>query len=127
PSEYFKNLVDKWTERDMSVMCIYNGIDFSVKYAKAGKYDEFTIITAGRLVPWKGVDVIIELLVDLPECRLIVAGDGPERMKLESLTRKLGVGDRVVFMGNISREELFAEMCKSHIFVLNTSFESFSF
>jgi len=40
------------------------------------------ILVAARLVPIKGVDVAIDAMTRLPEVRLVIAGDGPERTAL---------------------------------------------
>jgi glycosyltransferase involved in cell wall biosynthesis len=42
-------------------------------------------ITVSRLVPYKRVDVLVEAFRSLPQHRLIVIGDGPERSRLEAL------------------------------------------
>jgi glycosyltransferase involved in cell wall biosynthesis len=42
-------------------------------------------ITVSRLVPYKRIDVLLEAFRRLPERRLIVVGDGPERQRLEAL------------------------------------------
>ncbi len=52
----------------------------------------------GRLIPAKGVDLLIEALAGLDEpWRLTVVGDGPARRELERLARQLRVADRVRF------------------------------
>ena len=65
---------------------------------------------AGRLVPEKGVPILLEALALLPpslaEIRLRIAGDGPDRSMLESLARRLGLRDRVDFLGHVSREDV---------------------
>jgi glycosyltransferase involved in cell wall biosynthesis len=64
---------------------------------------------AGRLVPKKGVDVLLHAMVLLrkrvPEVRLIVAGDGPERIGLERLAAELGIGGAVDFLGHLAQEQ----------------------
>lgn len=56
-----------------------------------------------RLTPWKGVDRAIEALADLlpdhPGATLVVAGEGPDRARLEALARERGAADAVVFAG----------------------------
>jgi len=65
---------------------------------------------AGRLVPKKGVDVLLRAIALLrermPEVRLIVAGDGPERIGLERLARELGIRDAVEFAGHLAQDEM---------------------
>jgi glycosyltransferase involved in cell wall biosynthesis len=55
-------------------------------------------VYAGALVPEKGVDIVIEALAGVPKLQLLVAGDGPERERLESLVNTNAPG-RVVFAG----------------------------
>jgi glycosyltransferase involved in cell wall biosynthesis len=60
---------------------------------------ERTILSLGRLVPIKGIDDLIRAVarVDLPDVSLHIAGDGPERERLEALS--LGLGVRATFHG----------------------------
>jgi glycosyltransferase involved in cell wall biosynthesis len=48
---------------------------------------EFVVGFAGRLVPEKGGAVLVDALHDLPAARLVVAGEGPERRRLERAAR----------------------------------------
>ena len=69
-----------------------------------------TAAFAGRLVPAKGVDVLLrafaKLLVSLPKARLQIAGDGPERDPLQRLAGSLGIDTSVEFLGHLSLAEL---------------------
>jgi len=64
-----------------------------------------TILSVGRLVPRKGFDRVIQALPALreriPQVRYVVAGDGPYRTALEAETARLGVADRVAFLGAV--------------------------
>ncbi len=86
---------------------IHNGIDLS-QYALADQRptsngnDECTVAFAGRLVHGKGPDYLIEAIGLLRSTRsltLLIAGDGPERARLEFLARAIGAGDVVEFLG----------------------------
>jgi glycosyltransferase involved in cell wall biosynthesis len=58
----------------------------------------FTVGYAGRLVPEKGVDLLLEAAAELPGAwRVEVLGSGPEQARLEALAARLGVADRVRF------------------------------
>lgn len=127
PSMYFKNLVSNWVQDKSKVYCIYNGIDLSGIAQTVGGYEPKTIISAGRLVPWKGFPALIYSLQSLPEWKLYIAGDGPMKNELEQVSVTAGVSDRVFFLGQISQDNLIKKIQKSDIFVLNTHFESFSF
>jgi glycosyltransferase involved in cell wall biosynthesis len=68
-----------------------------------------TILFLGRLVPIKGVDLLLEALapggagVGLPACELLVAGDGPLRGELCAKAQALGVSAR--FLGEIRGQD----------------------
>lgn len=63
---------------------------------------------AGRLVREKGVDVLLEAFAaaGVPEARLVVVGDGPERGRLERRAADLGLGERAEFVGWVSRADV---------------------
>ncbi|HET9984421.1 MAG TPA: glycosyltransferase [Longimicrobiales bacterium] len=61
----------------------------------------FVLGFGGRLVPEKGVDVLVEALARLPDVRLLLLGAGPERPRLEAQARAAGVAGRVRFAGRI--------------------------
>jgi glycosyltransferase involved in cell wall biosynthesis len=63
------------------------------------------IVYAGRLAHEKGVDVLIEAVARLGRDRLEVAGEGPERARLEALAADRAPG-RVRFHGRLSKEQL---------------------
>jgi glycosyltransferase involved in cell wall biosynthesis len=69
-----------------------------------------TVGFAGRLVPKKGVDVLLramaQVIATLPEARLLLAGDGPERPELEHLIAALGLQPYVSLLGHRPRQEL---------------------
>lgn len=130
PSHYFKKVVSGWVGGDEKVEAIYNGINLSfnpIASCKADNSKMKKIISAGRLVPWKGFAILIKIMKNLPDWTLTIAGDGPMKDELKSLASSLGIEDRVKLAGAIPREELLSELKKSDLFILNTSFESFSF
>ncbi|HEU0014550.1 MAG TPA: glycosyltransferase family 4 protein [Longimicrobium sp.] len=81
----------------------------------------FELLFVGRLVERKGVHLLLDALATLPSERRVtlrVLGDGPERARLEEQAARLGLGDRAVFHGFVSREELEARMAACDAFVL---------
>ena len=67
--------------------------------------DEGYLLYFGRLSPEKGVDELLHALVRLPHVPVIIAGDGPERPRLESLARELNL-KRVLFAGMVHGAKL---------------------
>ena len=59
--------------------------------------------TISRLIHQKGIHVLLQAFAACnkthPSSSLVVVGDGPERSNLENLARKLGLGNRVHFLG----------------------------
>ena len=65
-----------------------------------------TLLAVGNLIALKRHALIIEALADLPEIDLAIAGDGPERPRIEALARQLGLADRVRLLGRLPQERL---------------------
>jgi len=64
----------------------------------------FTIGFVGRLVPERGLDVLLRACAQLRgDWKLVVVGTGPSQEELEALAERLGVGARVVWQGGIPR------------------------
>jgi glycosyltransferase involved in cell wall biosynthesis len=127
PSKYFQSLVAGWGVSPEKNITIYNGVDLNITPDKVDKSAGKTIVTAGRLVQWKGIGGLITMLTDLSDWNLVVIGDGPLRAELEQLAATAGVSDRVRFVGSIPRTEVFGWCVAADAFVLNTQFESFSY
>ena len=63
---------------------------------------DFVIGNIGRLCNQKNQKFLIELLTKLPNCKLMIIGNGPLENYLMEYACKIGVQDRVVFTGSIS-------------------------
>jgi glycosyltransferase involved in cell wall biosynthesis len=73
----------------------------------------FTILFMGRLVPVKGVDRLIQAVACLPgDISLRIAGDGPERHRLEALARRLRVDARFEGWVHGMRKEKLLRSCE---------------
>jgi glycosyltransferase involved in cell wall biosynthesis len=65
-----------------------------------------TLLSVGHLIERKGHDITISALAQLQDYTLLIGGEGPERAKLEELANRLGVRDRVKFLGFVPHENL---------------------
>jgi glycosyltransferase involved in cell wall biosynthesis len=93
---------------------IHNGVVFgdslqttSEREALRQRYgaqtDDVLVGFIGRLSSEKGVDLILQALTRLPSnYKLVVAGDGPDQSELESMAARLGLADRVAFLGFVT-------------------------
>lgn len=69
--------------------------------------DRNLILYAGQIIRGKGVDVLIESLARVQEpFECVILGDGSHKAYCEKLTAKLGLQDRVKFLGFVPQEEL---------------------
>jgi glycosyltransferase involved in cell wall biosynthesis len=68
-------------------------------------YENF-VLSVGRLDRAKRVDLLLEALAADPELRGIVAGEGPDRARLEELAKRHGLDGRVTFAGRVGDAEL---------------------
>ena len=75
---------------------------------KAGM--RFRFVTVGRLVPYKGFDLILQALAQSAELRrdaeLVIIGDGPSRRALEAQASELGISSIITFTGWIEHTKL---------------------
>lgn len=135
PSNYLKKIVNGWRVPDDKIKVIYNAIDRK-KYNIPSKekareilgLNGLIILTIGRLVPWKGIDKLIEVHTKIKKefenLKLIIIGDGPEMDKLKKLARSSG--NNIIFTGRIDHSEIPIYLSACDIFVLNTKYEGMS-
>lgn len=80
------------------------------------------IVSVGRLVDYKGFDVLIKAVARLRdrglESRCVIVGDGPERAGLERLAGSSGLGGSVTFLGGKPQEEVRRRIESADLFVL---------
>lgn len=75
------------------------------------------VLACGRLVPYKGFDVLIRAAVNRP-FEVWIIGEGAERPRLEQLIAELGLGERVRLLGSVNDCERVKLMCLADVFVM---------
>ena len=98
------------------------GIDRSrFRFRERQPSPEVRLVSIARLVDKKGIEyglrAIARIADDHPGVRYQIVGDGPLRAQLEALTRELGLGERVQFLGGLPQEEVIAVLEGAHIFL----------
>ena len=120
------------------IVAIPNGIAEVVRNREVGlaevrremgaRHGDLVILSMARLAPDKGLEYLIEAANILPRTgrriRIVIAGDGSERDRLEQLAARLGVTDRVVFLG--FREDVGDLLAASDLVVLPSLREGLS-
>jgi teichuronic acid biosynthesis glycosyltransferase TuaC len=103
---------------------VHNGVDpilFSPNPDEMGPFDP-EILVVGTLLRSKGHELVLRALGNLklsfPQLRCRIIGEGPDRARLESLVRELGIGQQVQFVGRQSRAEVAEAMRRCSVFAL---------
>ncbi len=136
PSRYLKSLVCGWGVPENRVQVIYNAVEAiaedlvtkaDIRKQLGLSSDARLVCTVGRLVPWKGIKVLIQVIANFdPSVTLLIVGDGPEKNKLTELSQRLSVTPRIRFVGKAERKQVLSYMQAADVFVLNTAYEGFS-
>jgi glycosyltransferase involved in cell wall biosynthesis len=111
------------------VVTIRNGVEIPARMASRQRSARLRIVSVGRLVPVKGQDILITALSRMEaqqipaEC--VFVGDGPERQRLEQLAERVGVSDRVRFLG--FREDVGQIVSECDVFCLPSLTEALPF
>ena len=72
---------------------------------KAGPYGDY-ILSVGRIESVKRVDLPVRALAMAPSLRLLIAGDGTQRVNVERAAQEAGVSERVTFLGTVADDQL---------------------
>jgi colanic acid/amylovoran biosynthesis glycosyltransferase len=90
----------------------YLGADLD-RFRSGGEREAGLILHVGRLVEKKGTRVLLEAMARLPDARLVVVGDGPERPRLER--QAAGLGERVRFLGALDAAAVVEWMQRAEV------------
>lgn len=133
PSAYLKRMVTGWGVPPERVRVVYNALPShhteltlsqSEARAQLNLDDRPTVLTVGRILPWKGVDALIAALRLAPDVRLVVAGDGDTLPTLKASAADLG--ERVVFLGRVPNARVQLYMRAADYVALYSGYEGLS-
>jgi teichuronic acid biosynthesis glycosyltransferase TuaC len=96
------------------VRVLRNGVDLAIFRPLANRdavrrslgFMRPTLFAVGNLIPLKRHALIVEALAHMQGIDLAIAGDGPERPRIEALVHQLGLADRVRLLGRVPQESL---------------------
>jgi len=123
--EYFRRLLNLPTHRFEVIPNGINTNEFEALHKNRSSNGR-VLLYAGRLEKYKGIHYVIRALPRLDEqVRLEIVGKGPFKNELSKLVETLGVGDRVKFYQDLSREQLLRKYSEADLFVLLSEYESY--
>ena len=130
PSEYLKKIVEQWNVSTEKISVVYSAFEREGENNESYARRPFTILSAGRLVPWKGFPTLVHafatVYASFPEAHLLIAGEGSERSIIERAITGSGLSGAVTLLGQLPQKELRAKMRTARIFALNTNYEGLS-
>ena len=123
PSAFMRDLVVSWGVPPERVSLLPNPAPVAAEAAPFDVGARPVLAFAGRLTAQKDLDVALAALRALPGVSLLVAGDGPERARLELAAQDLG--DRVRFLGPLPRAEVLGLLRAADAAILTSAWENF--
>ena len=118
-------------ESEQKISLLENGVD-PARFRPQGKRrdlaeqyqleDRFVFVSVCRLLQKKGIDYAIQAFATVvrrhPECRYLVVGTGEYEAQLRQIAVDAGLGDSVIFAGDVPEEDLTAHYCLGDVFVM---------
>jgi glycosyltransferase involved in cell wall biosynthesis len=103
---------------------VHNGLWDEEFQPATAAVDATDFLFVGELRDFKGVDLLLHALAEIPNATLTLVGDGPQMDEYKILKRQLGIEDRARFVG---RKTMAEAASMGRIMVLPSRFESFPY
>ena len=119
-----EQILKKWGYEGAIEVMPQMGVDeqlFSPELAQPDK-SEITIGFLGRIVPEKGIDLLLKAAAQLKQqglsFKLVICGSGPEQPALEQAAQQLGIAEQIVWRSAVPHEQVPQELGKFDVLVL---------
>ncbi|MEM8874418.1 MAG: glycosyltransferase [Planctomycetota bacterium] len=88
--------------------------------AQYGERGDF-YVTASRFVPYKRIDLVVEAFKQMPDKRLVVIGDGPDRAKIQRIAEE---ADNIKLVGRVDGKQMlhYFRLAKAFVFAAEEDF-----
>mgnify|MGYP003393623119 CR=1 FL=1 len=135
PSRYLQKIIVAWGVTYDRISVVHNVFEGEIiQEPKESLREKLsmtmpTIVSVGRLVPWKGFRELISAMPAIlvnGEAKLLIIGDGPLRTELENFIREKNLEGKVVLLGRLPQAVMHNYVRAADVFVLNSSYEGFS-
>lgn len=128
-SQHLKlQLIQRYHADPERVAVIYNAVRPTERLAEIDPKRR-VVLYVGRLAVMKGVDTFLRaagrVAPEFTDVLFVIAGEGPEYGRLVELAARLGIGERVMFLGKVSDDERELLLAGASVFVLPSVVEPF--
>ncbi len=134
PSLFLKKIVGLWGVEQGKIKVVHNAIELPTQMAASKEQAQQKIgiagdiiLSIGRLSPWKGFTALIEAMPGLLKInnnfKLVIVGDGEEKLNLQAKILKLGLEGKVLLTGRVAHNRIPLYLKASQMFVLNSQYE----
>jgi teichuronic acid biosynthesis glycosyltransferase TuaC len=113
-------------ERPIETRVVHFGADLPA--SRPSRHERITLVTVAHLQSRKRHAVVMHALAEIaPELRpdYVIIGDGPGREPLKALATRLGLQDKVRFLGQLPHSEALSEAWRCHLYVMPSVEEPF--
>jgi glycosyltransferase involved in cell wall biosynthesis len=125
PSDFLRKVVLGWGVAPERCTVVPNGVVPDARAAACRKSEAraLRVLSVGRLVAWKGTDLLVRAVGGLAGVTLDIVGDGPEAAALRALVREQKLAERVRFHGALVPADTAHLVAASDAFVLPSRYE----
>jgi glycosyltransferase involved in cell wall biosynthesis len=106
----------------------YPGVDPAL-FKSTRQARDIDLLASGSLIPLKRFEIFIETVQKvkdvIPCVKAVIAGDGPQKKKLEDLVTAAGVRENLHFTGQVEHHQLIRIMQRSKVFLHPSAYEGF--
>lgn len=126
------SLVNELNIKDdrITVLPIFVDLEMYRGVHKIEQENSFTFLTVARLSREKNIGLAIQALAEVikkhPEARMTIVGEGPEKLRLQSMARELGVSEYISFPGAVWKSGLVPYFSAADCFFLVSNYEGYA-
>jgi len=132
PSDYLKRLVVGWGIEPARIAVVHSAATYEAGTESREELRQrlgwtgpaLQLVSPVRLVPWKGIDLLIDAVNAVPGVALTVLGDGPQRAALETRARRGNAA--ITFLGDRPADDVRACLRAADYCVVYSGYEGLS-
>ena len=123
PSAYLADIAGGWGFDRGRIHVLTNPAP-PPREVEAEQHEPGTFVFVGRLTRAKALGIAIEAVALVPEARLVLVGDGPDRAELEQLAAASAAAGRIAFRGSLPRDDALRVVAGAEAGLLSSDWEN---